>query len=135
MLDKAVPRDAGEATKRSPGDSATTPDETQLARYGQRLHGFLLGDGRDWNAFLRYNDAYHKQARVTLALHKNAAALWRLPWEYIHDGKDFLALHGRFLLARMPYGLLQLFERGLSARVAGDGLAQRAVQTVQDRGL
>jgi tetratricopeptide (TPR) repeat protein len=108
MLDKAVPRDAGEAIKRSPGDSVTTPDEKKLASYSQRLYGFLFGDGRDWNAFLRYNDAYHRQARVTLALHKNAAALWRLPWEYLHDGQDFLALHGRFLLARMPYGLRQL---------------------------
>jgi tetratricopeptide (TPR) repeat protein len=68
----------------------------------------LFGDGRDWDAFLRFNDEYRRQARVTLALHKNAAALWRLPWEYLHDGQDFLALHGRFLLSRLPYGLKKL---------------------------
>ena len=59
-------------------------------------------------AFLQFNDAYRRQARLTLALHGNAAALWRLPWEYLHDGADFLALHGRFLLSRRPHGLAEL---------------------------
>ncbi len=51
---------------------------------------------RTLESFLKYNDAYAKSAHLTLALHSNAAVLWRLPWEYIHDGHDFLALHGKF---------------------------------------
>jgi tetratricopeptide (TPR) repeat protein len=109
MLDKAVPRDFGDPTKRGPDEAAPAKSQAQqLAEYGQRLYGFLFGDGRDWDAFLRFNDEYRRQARVTLALHKNAAALWRLPWEYLNDGQDFLALHGRFLLSRLPYGLKKL---------------------------
>jgi hypothetical protein len=53
----------------------------------------LFGGGHDWTAFLRFNDAYRWQARVTLALHKNAA-LWQLPWEYLHNGHEFLARGG-----------------------------------------
>jgi len=109
MLEKAVPRHHGETIKRGPADAGRlTDEETKLAAYGQRLYGFLFGDGGDFNAFLRFNDSYRRQARLTLALHGNAAALWRLPWEYLHDGHDFLVLHGRFLLSRVPHGLGQL---------------------------
>ena len=78
---------------RATRSAAASPDEAKLAKYGQRLNGFLFGGRHDWNAFLRFNDAYRWQARVTLALHKNAA-LWQLPWEYLHNGHEFLA-HGR----------------------------------------
>ena len=74
----------------------------KLADYGRRLYGLLFGDGVKLAAFLEYNDAYRSQARLTLALHGNAAALWRLPWEYLHDERDFLALTGRLLLSRTP---------------------------------
>jgi hypothetical protein len=101
MLDKAVPRHSGEALKRGPADAGRLDaEEGKLAEYGRRLYGFLFGDGQAFEAFLRFNDAYARQARLTLAMHANAAALWRLPWEYLHDGHDFLALHGRFLLSR-----------------------------------
>ena len=109
MLEKAIPRHAGAAFKRGPAGAGRNAEvQEQLARYGQRLYGFLFGDGQELEAFLKYNDAYRQQARLTLALHSNAAALWRLPWEYLHDGDDFLALHGRFLLSRTPYGLGRL---------------------------
>ncbi len=109
MLDKAVPRHNGEAVKRGPEDATRLDEEEQrLATYGQRLYGFLFGDGEKLRAFLEFTDAYRRQARLTLAMHGNAAALWRLPWEYLHDGDDFLALHGRFLLSRVPEGLGQL---------------------------
>lgn len=108
MLEKAIPRHAGEAVKRGPADAARNAEaEAKLAEYGQRLYGFLFGDGERLQTFLEFNDSY-RTARLTLALHGNAAALWRLPWEYLHDGADFLALHGRFLLSRTPYGLGQL---------------------------
>jgi tetratricopeptide (TPR) repeat protein len=108
MLEKAVPRHAGEAVKRGPADAARNPEVVEkLARYGQRLYGFLFGDGERLKTFLEFNDNY-RRARLTLALHENAAALWRLPWEYLHDGDAFLALHGRLLLSRTPYGLGQL---------------------------
>jgi len=109
MLEKAVPRYNGETVKRGPANARRlTDEEAKLAAYGQRLYSFLFGDGQKLKAFLEFNDSYRDQARLTLALHGNAAALWRLPWEYLHDGQDFLVLHGRFLLSRVPHGLGQM---------------------------
>jgi hypothetical protein len=109
MLERAVPRYNGETIKRGPADGERLDEqEAKLAAYGQRLYGFLFGDGGKLKAFLEFNDSYRRQARLTLALHGNASALWRLPWEYLHDGDDFLVLHGRFLLSRVPYGLAEM---------------------------
>jgi hypothetical protein len=109
MLEKAVPRYNGETVKRGPADAGRLDEqERKLATYGHRLYGFLFGDGQKLKSFLEFNDSYRRQARLTLALHDNAAALWRLPWEYLHDGRDFLVLHGRFLLSRVPHGLGQM---------------------------
>lgn len=109
MLDKAVPREAFDPAK---GDGARSElqqkEIDKLAMYGRRMYGFLFGDGKDLEAFLRFDDAYRRAARLTLAMHGNAAALWRLPWEYLHDDGDFLALSGRFLLSRRPHGLAEL---------------------------
>jgi len=83
-------------------------DDKRLVDYGQRLYNYLFGDGAKLQNFLEFNDAYRRQARLTLALHPSAAALWRLPWEYLHDKTDFLCLSGRFLLNRAPAGMGQL---------------------------
>ena len=108
LLERAVPRGVAPGVLRGELTPAQAKQAQKLADYGQRLYGFLFGDGRDLEAFCKYNDAYRSQARLTLALHGNAAQLWRLPWEYLHDGDAFLALNGRFLLSRKPYGLGKL---------------------------
>ena len=109
MLDKAVPRDAYEAVKGDPARGELAQQEIdKLVGYGRRMYGLLFGDGAKLKSFLEYNDAYRRETRLTLAMHGNAAALWRLPWEYLHDGADFLALQGRFLLSRRPDGLAEL---------------------------
>ena len=41
-------------------------------------------------------------------LSKGADLLWRIPWEYLHDGDDFLALSGKAYLTRKPIGLGEL---------------------------
>ena len=109
VLDKAVPREFLDPAK---GDSSRRARQQKeidkLAQYGRRLYGLLFGDGQKLQAFLEFNDAYRREARLTLAMHGNAAALWRLPWEYLHDDAGFLALGGRFLLSRWPYGLAEL---------------------------
>jgi tetratricopeptide (TPR) repeat protein len=38
-------------------------------------------------------------------LSKGADLLWQIPWEYLHDGDDFLALSGKAYLVRKPIGL------------------------------
>ncbi len=107
MLEKRVPRHEWEAVKAGESEAqAQAADAKVLADYGQRLYGFLFGDGKEFASFLEYNDIYRRGARLSLCLHqKNAVALWALPWEYLHDGSGFLALDGRFLLSRLPWGL------------------------------
>lgn len=110
MLDKAVPRHIDDSARgdKSAVDKYKAEQAQKLAGYGQRLYRFLFGDGKELQSFLKYNDAYAQSTHLTLALHSSAAILWRLPWEYIHDGKDFLALHGKFQLSRRPYELGKL---------------------------
>ena len=109
MLDKAVPRSIDDSLRGDQTVADYQQEQTEkLAEYGHRLYGFLFGDGKELQSFLKYNDAYAQRAHLTLALHSSAAILWRLPWEYIHDGKDFLALHGKFQLSRRPYELGKL---------------------------
>jgi hypothetical protein len=104
-----VPRHTGEELRRGSADAGhLDEEERKLADYGRRLYGFLFGDGVRFGQFLEFNDDYRRQAWLTLALHGNAAGLWRLPWEYLHDDAGFLALSGRFLLSRTPLGLGEL---------------------------
>ena len=109
LLERAVPRHAGEELRRGPADAGALADEERkLADYGRELYAFLFGDGARFRQFLEFNDDYRRGARLTLALHREAAALWRLPWEYLCDDAGFLALSGRFLMSRTPLGLGEL---------------------------
>jgi tetratricopeptide (TPR) repeat protein len=107
MLEKGAR--APEQSLRTPDEAADRPpDDELLVTYGRRLYGYLFGDGVALTNFFQFNDAYRRRARLTLCLHPKAAALWRLPWEYLHDGQDFLCLTGRLLLNRRPEGLGEL---------------------------
>ena len=60
MLERAIPRGSVEPVLRQDGEGepAPAPSEAEkLAGYGRRLYGFLFGDGRELDAFLRFNDA------------------------------------------------------------------------------
>jgi tetratricopeptide (TPR) repeat protein len=107
MLEKGV-RSPDEALRWSAETASRPPDDELLVTCGQRLYGYLFGDGTDLQNFFRFNDAYRRQARLTLCLHPDAAALYRLPWEYLHDGDQFLCLSGRLLVNRLPEGLGEL---------------------------
>ncbi len=79
----------------------------QVALYGRRLYEYLFGNGKKLNKFLRDNPHY-EQARLTLEIHSDAASLWRLPWEYLHNGQDFVCLNGQMQLVRLPGGATPL---------------------------
>ncbi len=87
-----------------PGGRAS---EGQVAVYGQRLYAYLFGKGKKLQAFLKANPDY-RQAHLILSLHPDVASLWRLPWEYLHDGDDFVCLNGELRLSRLPEELLPL---------------------------
>jgi hypothetical protein len=107
MLDKGA-RPPDQALRADVDAADRPPDDQLLVTYGQRLYGYLFGDGAKLQSFFEFNDAYRRQARLTLCLHPSAAALYRLPWEYLHDGSDFLCLGGRLLVNRLPEGMGEL---------------------------
>jgi tetratricopeptide (TPR) repeat protein len=75
-----------------------------LAEYGQKLYGYLFGDGLEFASYLRGWPEASDSWRLTLVLHPNAVALWGLPWEYLHDGKRPLALSNVWI-QRLPRGM------------------------------
>lgn len=107
-LDKGIARDLNDVLRRpdaARGDARIAP----LVAHGQRLFGYLFGDGAGLAAYLKHDPlARSRGARIVLALRPEAAALWGVPWEYLHDGREFLAVNGRFAVARMPWALREL---------------------------
>lgn len=77
-----------------------------LPLYGQKLYRYLFGDGSALSNFLKFNHSAH--FRIYLCLHPEAAPLWSVPWEYIHDGKEALAITGRYLIGRIPWGIREI---------------------------
>lgn len=96
----AVPDDA---QPRFPG----TANEGHIARVGQQLYGYLFGKARDFQKFLTANPDY-RQARLTLVLHPDTMSLLKLPWEYLHDGEQFLCLNGSMAINRAPAATYEL---------------------------
>jgi len=73
--------------------------KTQVAQYGYQLFRYLFGDGEAFAAYLNQEtDAETIQLAINLDV--DALPLWRLPWEYLHDGRHFLALSDRFSVSR-----------------------------------
>ncbi|CAG0927451.1 hypothetical protein TFLX_00468 [Thermoflexales bacterium] len=107
MLERSV-RTVAESLRTEAASTDRPPDDKLLIDYGQRLYAYLFGDGTKLRNFLEFNDAYRSEARLILRLHPEAAALWSLPWEYLHDGAEFMGLNGRLLILRMPHGLAEL---------------------------
>jgi tetratricopeptide (TPR) repeat protein len=93
--------------RRASGDKA---GDEQAALYGQRLYGYLFDRGKKLRAFLKANPEY-RQSHLVLSFHSDVASLWRLPWEYLHDGEKFVCLDGEMRLSRLPEDLLDLSPR------------------------
>ena len=108
-LDKGIARDLYDVTRRRDDASAGAIHESPLQVHGRRLFGYLFGNGVGLAAYLKHDPlARSRGARIVLALRPEAAALWGVPWEYLHDGREFLAVSGRFAIARMPWALREL---------------------------
>lgn len=90
--------------------SGSKSGDEQAALYGQRLYGYLFDKGKKLHAFLKANPEY-RQSHLVLSLHSDVASLWRLPWEYLHDGEKFVCLDGEMHLSRLPEDLLDLSPR------------------------
>jgi tetratricopeptide (TPR) repeat protein len=98
-----------EAQKYLEMDGGRSDEEVEsdfLPLYGQKLYRYLFGDGSAFSNFLKFNHSAH--VRINLCLHPEAAPLWSVPWEYIHNGKEALAITGRYLISRIPRGIREI---------------------------
>ena len=97
---------------------ALADEERKLADYGKRLYGFLLGDGARFGSSSNSTTTTGVSARADIGAYRDAAVLWRPPWEYLCDDAGFLALSGRLLLSRTPLGLAGCRPRQSNRRCA-----------------
>ncbi len=83
------------------------PNSTHAATDGRRLYRYLFGKGKELREFLV---EHHAQGPVylTLAIDHEAGSLWRLPWEYLFDGKEYLCLSGNMRISRRASGTRSL---------------------------
>ncbi len=68
MLERGA-RTVAESLKAEADSADRPPDDKLLIDYGQRLYGYLFGDGAKLRGFFEFNDAYRSEARLTLRLH------------------------------------------------------------------
>jgi tetratricopeptide (TPR) repeat protein len=85
------------------------PPEDDLHRtFGRRLFDAVFADPiRDlWQERLDQLQPLRQPLRLVLRVDPTTARpLLNLPWEYLHDGRDFLALNWRTPISRLPWGL------------------------------
>ena len=69
-------------------------------------------NNKDDTLLIKLNEALHERQKANPdgieRLSNSADLLWRVPWEYLHDGDEFLALSGKAYLTRKPRGLGEL---------------------------
>lgn len=92
-------------------DSWMQSDRYQdMVRYGQKLYTDLFGEGfksRKFRNIFKKDNAIKDGVRIILQLDSTASELWNIPWEYIHDGEQFIAIEGKHSIVRRPAGLSQ----------------------------
>jgi tetratricopeptide (TPR) repeat protein len=85
------------------------PPENDLHRiFGRQLFDTVFAGevGDLWQARLAELKPTRKPLRLVVRVDpQTARPLLNLPWEYLHDGRDFLALNWRTPLSRLPWGL------------------------------
>ena len=83
---------------KKPEKDSNTHKEKWLINYGKYLFGLVFGDGNGLHKVL--STLNHGRIHIAITLDETAVTLWQMPWEYMHDGNDFIALHGRYLFSR-----------------------------------
>ncbi|HEX2620721.1 MAG TPA: CHAT domain-containing protein, partial [Phototrophicaceae bacterium] len=80
-----------------PGQATRYQD---IVRYGQKLYKDLFGSDDKFQKYLRKSPHLQTGLRLVLRLHSNAAELWNIPWEYMHDGHSFLVVDQNYTIVR-----------------------------------
>ncbi|MCU0519254.1 MAG: CHAT domain-containing protein [Anaerolineae bacterium] len=92
---------------RSQPESRGRSNPSQAAADGRRLYRYLFGNGKGLRAYFAEHEV-GAPCLLTLSIGHEAYPLWRLPWEYLFDGRQFLCLDGTFMLSRRPADLRTL---------------------------
>jgi hypothetical protein len=92
------------ATQRSSPSNTFDP----IRGIGQRLYGALF-EGRGQVMYERVRTEAERRGRgVRLVMRCDSPPLETMPWEFLHDGKDFLSLSIRSAIVRLPRRVQQL---------------------------
>lgn len=91
-----VPQPASWLVRKITQRQPRNPLEMQAAHYGAQLYQYVFGTGRKFREFLRARR--DSVIRLVLIFPPEVTLLNRLPWEYLHDGKDFLLKHNIHLI-------------------------------------
>ena len=104
-FEKEIRREKPDVLRNLKTDGVPVDREGSLISYGKRLYGYLFGDGKDFSSFLKFDKSYRNGACLNIQTTNEAAELLCVPWEYLHDGEQALALNGKFFVQRTPLGL------------------------------
>jgi CHAT domain-containing protein/tetratricopeptide (TPR) repeat protein len=74
--------------------------QEDLIRYGQMLYQDLFGQDNTFKQYLAKQPHLKNGAQLILKLHNTASELWNTPWEYIHDGTQFLGIQPQYPILR-----------------------------------
>jgi tetratricopeptide (TPR) repeat protein len=88
--------------------SGQPPENNLHITFGQRLYRTVFDGavGQLWDTRLKETRMHREPLRLVLRVDpQTARPLLNLPWEYLHNGNDFLGLDWRTPLSRLPWGL------------------------------
>lgn len=71
-----------------------------LVRYGQMLYRDIFGKNDAFKKYIAKQPHLQGGAQLILRLHSTASELWNTPWEYMHDGTNFLGIQPQFPITR-----------------------------------
>jgi tetratricopeptide (TPR) repeat protein len=86
--------------------SGEKPEKDLHVEFGQRLYQLVFGGTvREYWQARRGSAGRNPLALVLRIDPENARFLQRIPWEYLHDGKDFLSTNWRTPVYRLPINI------------------------------
>jgi CHAT domain-containing protein/tetratricopeptide (TPR) repeat protein len=89
-------------------DAATMIDDSwkktdryqDIVRYGKKLYADLFGTNSKIRNHVQRSKHLKDGVEYVLSLDHTASELWNIPWEYLHDGEEFIALRPNTTLVR-----------------------------------
>lgn len=83
-------------------------DRTFTQRLGSHFYRLIIGGDGPLRDYLKANGALNNGFKFVLDLDTEAGLLWRVPWEFLRDSREFLGLSGKVHLLRRPLGAGEL---------------------------